>query len=416
MHSWQKWKFNHPVFYRACWSGMIVFVFLLGKSIPLPYTDAKSLVIENASLNLASLATGGDLTRLSLFSLGISPWMSAMIIANLLTQARGFGLDRLSEKRKDLIFKELTLMFALLQGFVLVRPMHLLTAGWAAKSAVLLTLIAGTMLAIWLSNLNAQVGLGGMTLLVLANMLQAAMKTGLAALLVLAGHSVSRLVVLAALLAVGVIAILSLTVLTDRGEYRLPLVRLLIDNRYASRSYLPIKLTPAGGMPVMFAMAMVTLPTYGCMFLLTFAPQNRFLLWGATSLSLTKLPGIILYIGLLFALSIAFSLVNVNAEQQAKALQRAGDYLLGVRPGKATERRINRLALVFGLVGGVYNVILAGLPMLMIAKHPQQLSIYMLPGYVLMIVGFSIGMIDQINVLSIRKQYQPLFEPPKGEQ
>ena len=201
----------------------------------------------------------------------------------------------------------------------------------------------------------------------------------------------------------------ALNVLTDRGEYRLPLVRLLIDNRYASRSYLPIKLTPAGGMPVMFAMAIVTLPTYFCMFFLTFFPQNQWLMWGATSLSLTKLPGIVLYISMLFLLSIAFALVNVNAEQQAKAFQRAGDYLLGVRPGKATERRINQLALIFGFVGGLYNAIFAGLPMLMIISHPHQLGVYMLPGYILMIVGFSMGMIDQINILSIRKHYRPLF-------
>ena len=163
----------------------------------------------------------------------------------------------------------------------------------------------------------------------------------------------------------------------------------------------------------MFAMVIVTLPTYFCMFFLTFFPQNQWLMWGATSLSLTKLPGIVLYISMLFLLSIAFALVNVNAEQQAKAFQRAGDYLLGVRPGKATERRINQLALIFGFVGGLYNGIFAGLPMLMIVSHPHQLGVYMLPGYVLMIVGFSMGMIDQINILSIRKRYRPLFDHAK---
>ena len=413
MHAWQKWKFNHPVFHKACWSVLLVFIFLLGKSIPLPYTDAKSLVIENAGLHFASVATGGDLTRLSLFSLGISPWMSAMIISNLLTQARGFGLDRLSEKRKDWISKEITLLLTLLQGFVVISSMQLTTPGWAAKGAVLLTLTAGTMFTIWLSNTNAQFGIGGLTLLVLANILQIAMKTGLAAILTLAGHSEVRLVLIIAALVVGLVLFAALNVLTDRGEYRLPLVRLLIDNRYASRSYLPIKLTPAGGMPVMFAMAIVTLPTYFCMFFLTFFPQNQWLMWGATSLSLTKLPGIVLYISMLFLLSIAFALVNVNAEQQAKAFQRAGDYLLGVRPGKATERRINQLALIFGFVGGLYNVIFAGLPMLMIVSHPHQLGVFMLPGYVLMIVGFSMGMIDQINILSIRKRYRPLFDHAK---
>lgn len=413
VHTWQKWKFNHPVFHKACWSVLFVFIFILGKSIPLPYTDAKSLVVKNASLHVASLATGGDLTQLSLFSLGLSPWMSAMIIANLLTQGRGFGMDRLSERRKDWISKEITLLLTVIQGFVLVSSMQLTQTGWAAKGAVLLTMTTGTMFIMWLSNMNALLGIGGLTLLVLANILQSAMKTGLAGILMLADHSTTRLMVVVAALVIIMVLFAYFNVMADRGEYRLPLVRLMIDNNYASRSYLPIKLTPAGGMPIMFAMSMITLPTYFCLFLLTFYPQNYWLAWGATSFGFTKLPGIILYISLLFTLSLAFALVNVNAERQAKAFQRSGDYLLGVRPGKATERRINRIALLFGVVGGVYNVIFAGMPMLMIVSHPGQLGIYMLPGYVLMIVGFSMGMIDQINILSIRKHYRPLFDHAK---
>lgn len=410
MHTWQKFKFNHPVFHKACWSVLIVFIFILGKSIPLPYTDAKSLVIENASLHIASLATGGNLMQLSLFSLGISPWMSAMIISNLVTQGRGFGMDRLSEKRKDLISKEITLLLTIIQGFVLVSSMQLTQPGWEAKGTVLLTLTAGTMLVMWLSNMNALLGIGGLTFLVLANILQAAMKTGLAGIMTIANHSAARLALVVAALIVIMVLFAYLNVLADRGECRLPLVRLLIDNTYASRSYLPIKLTPAGGMPIMFAMSMIMLPTYFCLFMLTFYPQNHWLQWGATNFGFTKLPGIVLYITLLFTLSLAFALVNVNAEQQAKAFQRSGDYLLGVRPGKATERRINHIALLFGIVGGFYNVLFAGMPMLMIVSHPHQLSIYMLPGYVLMIIGFSMGMIDQINILSIRKQYRPLFD------
>lgn len=413
MHTWQKWKVNHPIFYKSNWSILIVFIFILGKSIPLPYTDAKSLVIQNVSLHVASLATGGNLAQLSLFSLGIAPWMSAMIISGLLTQARGFGLDRLSENRKDRISKEITILFTLIQGIVMVESMKLTVSGWQPKAIVLLTLTTGTMFVVWLSNMNALRGIGGLTLLVLANILQSAMQTGLVGIETLANHSNARLAMVVGSLVVGIILFAYLNVITDRGEYRLPLVRLLIDSKYATRSYLPIKLTPAGGMPIMFAMSMITLPTYFCLFLLTFFPNNDWLIWGATNFSFAKLPGIILYISLLFGLSLAFALVNVNAEQQAKGFQRSGDYLLDIRPGKTTEHRINQIALSLGFFGGFYNVVFAGLPMLMITSHPDQMNVYMLPGYVLMIVGFSMGMIDQINILSIRKKYQPLFESRK---
>lgn len=122
--------------------------------------------------------------------------------------------------------------------------------------------------------MNALLGIGGLTLLVLANILQSAMKTGLAGILMLADHSTTRLMVVVAALVIIMVLFAYLNVMADRGEYRLPLVRLMIDNNYASRSYLPIKLTPAGGMPIMFAMSMITLPTYFCLFLLTFYPPK----------------------------------------------------------------------------------------------------------------------------------------------
>lgn len=204
----------------------------------------------------------------------------------------GFGMDRLSEKRKDLISKEITLLLTIIQGFVLVSSMQLTQPGWEAKGTVLLTLTAGTMLVMWLSNMNALLGIGGLTLLVLANILQAAMKTGLAGIMAIANHSAARLALVVAALIVILVLFAYLNVLADRGEYRLPLVRLLIDNTYASRSYLPIKLTPAGGMPIMFAMSMIMLPTYFCLFMLTFYPQSHWLQWGRRTLALPSCRGL----------------------------------------------------------------------------------------------------------------------------
>ena len=410
MHAWQKYKATHPVSTRAVWSAVLVFIFLLGKSIPLPYTDAKSLVLQNATLNFASLATGGNLSQLSLFSMGIAPWMSAMIIANLLTQSRSLGLDRMSANRLDYISKEITLILAVIQAFVVVANLQLTVRGIGPKLAVGLVLVAGALYCVWLSNMNGRFGLGGPTLLVLANILQSALGMAIDGVAKLAWSSTARLIWILVGLAIFLVLFAYLNVMMDRGEYRLPIIHLLIDSQYASRSYLPIKLTPAGGMPIMFAMALVTLPTYLCLFLLTFWPHNQLLAWGAANFTFTKFPGVVLYLILLGSLSMAFAYINVNAERQMKTLQQAGDYLLGVRPGVATRQRINQVVLICGMIGALYNMILAGGPMLLVVQHPSQMNIYMLPGYILMVVGFSMGMIDQINTLKIRRKYRPLFE------
>lgn len=407
---WKRWRFNHQVTSRAAWSAFIIFIFLFGKAIPLPYTNAKSLVLQNSTLNFAALATGGNLSQLSLFSMGLGPWMSGMIIVNLLTQAKGLDFDRMSEQRMDRISKGLTMALALVQAFVFVYSMKLTATGNYPKVAVGITLITGTFFCVWLSNINAQFGLGGIILIVLVNMIQSAAGTVVSGAEQLAGHSAWRM----AMVVIGGVALLLLfaylNVIMDRGEVRLPLVHILVDSRYSSHSYLPVKLTPAGGMPVMFGMALVTIPAYVCIFLEIFYPQNAALKWGAANLTFDKLPGAILYVVLLFSLSMAFAYINVDPDRQAKIMQRAGDYLVGTMPGTETARQIKKTILRCGLVGALYTTIWAGGPMLLIGLFPDRLSILMLPGYVMMVIGFSMQTVDQINILQIRHRYQPLLE------
>lgn len=404
----RRWQQNHQIIVKSAWSVLIVAVFLLGKSIPLPYTNAKSLVEHNATMNFAALATGGNLSQLSLFSLGLGPWMSAMIIASLLVQARGFGLDRMGEQEMDTLGKRITIVIALLEAVVMVNGMKLTTDGWEAQVSVGLVLIAGSMYCVWLSMQNARLGIGGPILLVLANMLQAALGTAIGAVEKLAGHSSTRLAVVIGALILFLVVFAYINVLMDRSEYRFQVVHLLIDNRYAERSYLPVKLTPAGGMAIMFAMALMALPTYLCLFLLNFWTSPA-LTWGAFNFTFTKPAGALLYIFLLFSLSMAFAYLNVNPEQQSRQLLRSGDYLVGIEPGDATQHAISQAVFWCGLVGALYNVILAGVPSLFIVKNPSQSNIFMLPGYVMMVIGFSMGMIDQVKALQLRKKYQPLF-------
>lgn len=86
------------------------------------------------------------------------------------------------------------------------------------------------------------------------------------------------------------------------------------------------------------------------------------------------------YILILFVFSIAFAFVNVSGQQIADRMKQSGDYIYGVYPGEDTSRFINRLVLRFALIGAVFNVTLAGLPILFVLKDESLLKVSMIPG------------------------------------
>ena len=115
------------------------------------------------------------------------------------------------------------------------------------------------------------------------------------------------------------------------------------------------------------------------------------------------------YILILFVFSIAFAFVNVSGQQIADRMKQSGDYIYGVYPGEDTSRFINRLVLRFSLIGGLFNVTLAGLPMLFVLQDEGLLKVSMIPGLFLILSGMLFTIHDELQALRLNERYQPLF-------
>ena len=402
------WLKKHPVTHRFAWTGLIIIVYLLGKTVPLPFKSVIKDVEANQVLNLTTVFTGGNASSLTLFSLGIGPWMSSMIIFDFLQRAKLLGIDKLPKRRRDFRQNCLTLIIALIQAYVTVATMDLRPDTWLTELEVVVILTAGAFFVAWLTNLNAKNGIGGMMVIMIVGMLQSNIATVFSNA-ILQHRSATFWTILWVCVAIVFVLFVYISVVFEHAERRLPVEHILIDSRYAKKSYLPFKLSPAGGMPIMYAMSLYSLPLYLMMLLQHFWPTNKTLTWISTNYTLTKPLGVIVYVVMIIILAYLFSFMMIDAEQQAEDLQKAGDYLPGYAPGEETEKRIKQMTSYFSFIGAVYLFIVAGIPVLFGVGSAARAQLAQLPGTIFMIVGFAITIIEQVKTLRIRDQYTSLL-------
>ena len=405
-------SFLKPVIFKKfLWTVFFLFIYVLGSKLTLPFIDVtKVLKIEGASitLNYATALMGGNLRSMSLFSIGLSPWMSSILIWQMFAVSKRLGLRKLpaevQEKRRML----LTLIIAVIQSLALVLNLPLKTSTGVNLGIVILLntfiLIAGTYFLIWLSDLNSSMGLGGSIMIVMASMISYIPQD--------IWFSIQHL--RSSTFWLGVLAILSfcflyLAVVIERAKYRIPINKITIHNRFKKYSYLDVRINSAGGMPVMYAMTLVSIPQYVLMLLLYLQPNNQLLKKWIVDLAMGGLPWFILYLLTIFVLAWAFAFINISSDQIAERMQKSGEYIENVYPGEDTRRYIHKIVGYFAFVGAIYFVVLAGLPLIVSLWDLRYLRISMIPGMFLIFIGMVFSIKDEVDTLTLNDRYRSLF-------
>mgnify|MGYP002507259614 CR=1 FL=1 len=167
---------NLIVVKKSLWTLLFLFVYVLGSQLTLPFLDMKAILSENNashSLYYVTSLMGSNLRSLSLFSIGLSPWMSAMLIWQMFSSLKILGLDTLPIEVQGRRRMYLTLVIAFIQSLALVINLPLQTGRSTIGILLLniLILIAGTFFLIWLADLNAAMGLGGSVMIVMVGMI-----------------------------------------------------------------------------------------------------------------------------------------------------------------------------------------------------------------------------------------------------
>lgn len=389
--------------YKLLYTALVLFIYLLGKNLPLYGIDLSAYA--NQTLDTATLliqAISGDVYRRSVFALGISPYMMASILVQMVVAFRSADAKaRISPKKKNYILLELTLIFALFQAVLQVRNLSFAVTGqrlMLAQVVSVVEMIAGAMIILWLSEQNKKYGVGGQTALIFVNILE-----GIVA--ILTKGSMESLVIP---LLISLIVIM-LMVILENAEKRIPVQRISIHNIYADKNYLAIKLNPIGVMPVMFSTAFFMLPQLLVTGLAWLFPGQETIIWWQENLILTKPLGVIVYIVILYALTIGFSRVFLNPTETTEQFLKSGDSLAGIHAGRDTKRYLSRNITRISLFSATALSLCLSVPMVMQLNGYMDNSLSALPTSIMMLTGIWSNLYRE--VLSIRDMdaYEPFI-------
>ena len=402
---------------RVFFTMFIIAIYVLGRHILLPgYNSSIEGLGMKESNPLASLyfLAGIDVSQISVFSLGLGPWITTMIVWQVMNLKKSWNIQSWSLKKTDFFQKMLTLFFAIVQGLAIMYTAYrgngrflLLVDDWLYNAAVLTTVVTGSFIIIWLSSLNTRKGVGGSTIIIISGiLLQFANQ-----LIILIGQSLSSLRG-GMMLVAAVIAYLLLTfvaVVCEKAEIRLPLNRIMLSSRYNDKSYLPIKFTPSGGMPIMYATSVLMLFQ-----LLVDWTGKRFSVKIGNVFDFTKPLSLLIYLVAIYLLAILFAYINLEPEETAKRLQRQGEYFDYIQPGKETLKVLKHYISLQANIGAIYLILYAGLRFFVNFFLPLPSFFLTLPSTLVIMISMLMPLREEIRILRIGTYYHRELEL-KGE-
>ena len=396
---------------RIYFTLMCLAVFAAGSSITVPW--AERLTEELGFLEIFNLMSGGGLRSFSIFALGVSPYITAQIITQLLQMDVVPYFKELKEegytgKQKiNKITRYLGILFAFLQGFIFTI-VYSGSKDWSVIVRTTVVLTAGTSLLLWIGDQITKYGLGnGISLLIMAGILQSMPTVFVEAFkqLVVSGPFKTSVgiplfasfVVIYMLIVIGVIWV-------QLAERRIPI-------QYANRSnsaygghqnYLPIKINSAGVIPVIFASTLITIPVT----VVNLMKKPNAIAFVDKYITNTSLTGFLLYILLIMFFGYFYTFLQMNPEEMAKNLSKSGAYIPGVRPGNATIDYVSNVLSKLTIVGSLFLVIIAGLPIIFSKFSGLSSSVTIGGTGLLIVVGVAIDTYKQLESSLISRSHR----------
>jgi preprotein translocase subunit SecY len=411
---------------------LIIFIYRLMTHITIPGVNLEALQIvfeQNKLLGAFSLLTGGSAANFSIVLMGLSPYINASIIMQLMTviSPRLEAISKEGEEGKRKInqwTRYITFPLAFLQSFGMIRlinasaPIPIIDnlSDPMVILPIMLTISTGTILVMWLGELISERGIGnGISLLIFAGIIAGAPSLA-ASSLALAEENPEQLVPLVATLLITVLFTL-IVVLVTEGQRRIPITYSGRNQRGAKgeQAQLPLRVNQAGMIPIIFAVSMVTFPSVIGQFLVN-AESAWLQKVGEFAINYFQSEST-LYIILYFLLIIAFTYfyvsVTFNPEQVAENIQKRGGFIPGIRPGKQTAEYLSKVSNRLNLWGGLMIAGIAVSPIL-IQDLFQGFNFGSVPiiisgASLIIIVGVVMDLIRRVNAQMITHHYDRFY-------
>ena len=409
----------------------ILFVFRVGTHITVPGINAKSLeALSNVPfLNMLSLVSGNAKRNFSVFALGVSPYITASIIVQLLQmdilpKFVEWGKQGEVGRRK---LNQATRYIAL--GLAFVQSIGI-TAGFNALSGVQLTnmplnwqmylligsiLTTGSVIVTWLGEQITEKGYGnGTSMIIFAGIISSLPGTFheiyIDRFVNIESSRLGESAIFVAILVVLILLVVYFTTFVQQAEYKLPIQYTKRAQGAPSSSYLPLKLNPAGVIPVIFAGSITAVPTSLIQY---FASQNQSAGWLLTVqeyFDYSTVKGMLVYAGLIIVFTFFYTFVQVNPEKTAESLQKSAAYIHGVRPGNGTEQYLSKLLTRLATVGALFLSFVALLPIIAQNLFGLSSNIAFLGTSLIIVISTSIEGIKQLEGYLLKRKYVGFLE------
>ncbi|TNU77507.1 accessory Sec system protein translocase subunit SecY2 [Lactococcus lactis] len=393
---------------RLTFSLLIVSIYILGSNLAFPGISTQfyiNLLHNSPGLSLAFGATGLSLEHISLFTIGLSPWMSTLILWQVLSVTKIITSENLTIAQSYRIKFILCLFLGIIQSLGILSQVSFIdNHSTTYVVSIVLILIAGMCIIIWLGNMNVQYGVGGSTLLIMINIIKNLSHSIVNTHILTLFYSENIFVKVATLFFI--FFILFIIFRFFQGERRLPLVHVMLDGKYASQSYLPISINLAGGMPFIYAFSIMLFPQY-IVSLMGQLIDTKDLY---NQLLIDHALGGTLLIVIIILLTYGFSYINIDYKTLADNFKKSGDYFVNVYPGKNTERYIFHRTTEVATVVAIFNSLTIGLPLVFAGLMNQKTDVVYLIPTIIMIMLLMQGICTQFHQAYYRNSYQTFLK------
>jgi len=359
----------------------LLVVFRVGCALVCPGFDLSGAIKDSNTdgtsfFSLMNMLSGDALSNGSILALGVSPYITASIVIQLLTVAIP-SLERLAKQGEDGRRKinfytricALVLAVAQAVGIVVSFKSYINTDVlglplWVIATGIVLILTAGGMFTVWLGEKITQLGIGnGMSLLIFVGILSSA-GNGIASAISQVGDNIENLWMIIIYI-VALIAIFALIVFIDSSERR-------VNVKYAKQikgrkmyggqdTFIPIKLNASGVMPIIFATSLLTLPQ---LIMSIFWPNSNAFYWYQTYMGTSSWVYIVLLAVLIFAFAFFYAQITFDTDDISRRMQQQGGFIPGIRPGKTTGDYLRKISKRITLFGAFFLAFIALVPSL----------------------------------------------------
>ncbi|KRM94973.1 preprotein translocase subunit SecY [Liquorilactobacillus aquaticus DSM 21051] len=403
----------------------VLIVFRLGTYITVPGINAKALdsVASSGLVSILNTFSGGGLTNYSILAMGVSPYITAQIVVQLLQMdivprfVEWSKQGEVGRRKLNQATRYLTIVLAFVQsigitaGFNALSSLNLVTnPGMETYLSIGLILTGGSMFTTWLGDMITDRGFGnGISMIIMAGIL-ARVPTGVQQIyteqfLDSSSSDYWKGILFVAVLVIAVLVIVAFVTYVQQANYKIPIQYTRRLAGATESSYLPLKINVAGVIPVIFASSFIATPQT---ILMAFTQNHSEDTWYRVMTNIFNMQatgGMILYTVLIVLFTFFYAFVQVNPEKLSENLQKQGSYIPSVWPGKETEKYVSRLLMRLSSVGSIFLGLVSLIPLVASNVWGLDESIGLGGTSLLIVVGVALESIRQLKGMMMKREY-----------